>query len=57
MDTFYIITNYQKDPEMTVAHEIREYLKSKGKTCYIAAKRGGRSAGKVPLYGCAARFG
>ena len=35
MDTFYIITNYQKDPEMTVAHEIREYLKSKGKTCYI----------------------
>ena len=35
MDTFYIITNYQKDPEMTVAHEIREYLESKGKTCYI----------------------
>ncbi|MEI3173994.1 MAG: NAD(+)/NADH kinase [Lachnospiraceae bacterium] len=38
MDTFYIITNYQKDPEMTVAHEIREYLKSKGKTCYIQQK-------------------
>ena len=35
MDTFYIITNYQKDPEMTVAHEIREYLESKGKMCYI----------------------
>ena len=35
MDTFYIITNYQKDPEMTVAHEIREYLESKGKTCYV----------------------
>ena len=38
MDTFYIITNYQKDPEMTVAHEIRDYLKSKGKTCYIQQK-------------------
>lgn len=38
MDTFYIITNYQKDPEMTVAHEIWEYLKSKGKTCYIQQK-------------------
>ena len=38
MDTFYIITNYQKDPEMTVAHEIREYLKLKGKTCYIQQK-------------------
>ena len=38
MDTFYIITNYQKDPEMTVAHEIREYLKSKVKTCYIQQK-------------------
>lgn len=38
MDTFYIITNYQKDPEMTVAHEIREYLESKGKTCYIQQK-------------------
>lgn len=38
MDTFYIITNYQKDPEMTVAHAIREYLKSKGKTCYIQQK-------------------
>lgn len=38
MDIFYIITNYQKDPEMTVAHEIREYLKSKGKTCYIQQK-------------------
>ena len=38
MDTFYIITNYQKDPEMTVAHEIREYLKSKGKTGYIQQK-------------------
>ena len=38
MDTFYIITNYQKDPEMTVAHEIREYLKSKRKTCYIQQK-------------------
>ena len=38
MDTLYIITNYQKDPEMTVAHEIRDYLKSKGKTCYIQQK-------------------
>ena len=38
MDTFYIITTYQKDPEMTVAPEIREYIKSKGKTCYIQQK-------------------
>ncbi len=35
MNTFYIITNYQKDPEMNTAHEIQEYLESRGKTCYI----------------------
>lgn len=38
MDTFYIVTNYQKDPEMNTAHEIQEYLSSKGKTCYIQQK-------------------
>lgn len=38
MDTFYIVTNYQKDPEMNTAHEIQDYLRSKGKTCYIQQK-------------------
>lgn len=35
MDHFYIITNYQKDPEGRTALAIREYLEKKGKTCYI----------------------
>lgn len=35
MDKFYIITNYQKDPEGHTAHAIRRYLEEQGKTCYI----------------------
>lgn len=35
MDTFYIITNYQKDPELETARAIRQYLEKRGKTCYI----------------------
>lgn len=35
MNTFYIITNYQKDPKLQTAAFIREYLEKKGKTCYI----------------------
>lgn len=35
MDKFYVITNYQKDPEFKTAGYIKEYLESRGKTCYI----------------------
>lgn len=35
MNAFYVITNYQKDPEFQTAGMIREYLESKGKRCYI----------------------
>ncbi len=35
MNTFYVITNYQKDPEFQTAGMIREYLEGKGKKCYI----------------------
>ncbi len=35
MDTFYVITNYQKDPEFKTAGCIKEYLESKGKKCCI----------------------
>ncbi|MFR8548577.1 MAG: NAD(+)/NADH kinase [Lachnospiraceae bacterium] len=35
MNTFYVITNYQKDPEFETAGRIKEYLESKGKVCSI----------------------
>lgn len=35
MNTFYIITNYQKDPKFETAGFIKEYLEQKGKRCYI----------------------
>lgn len=35
MDTFYVITNYQKDPEFRTADMIRSYLEEKGKKCYV----------------------
>lgn len=35
MNTFYVITNYQKDPEFQTSGMIREYLESRGKKCYI----------------------
>ncbi|MDO4324036.1 MAG: NAD(+)/NADH kinase [Lachnospiraceae bacterium] len=39
MDIFYVITNYQKDPEFKTAGYIKEYLEAKGKTCYIQPRR------------------
>ena len=49
MNTFYVITNYQKDPEFRTAGRIREYLESEGKTCYIqqreTEKNGGAACG------------
>lgn len=38
MDTFYIITNYQKDPKFETAGFIKKYLEEKGKKCYIHPK-------------------
>ena len=38
MDTFYVITNYLKDPELETAGYIKEYLEQKGKKCYIQQK-------------------
>ena len=35
MNTFYVITNYQKDPEFKTANLIRDYLAGRGKKCYI----------------------
>lgn len=35
MNTFYVITNYQKDPEFQTAGMIRDYLESKGRKCCI----------------------
>lgn len=35
MNTFYVITNYQKDPEFKTADMIRSYLESRGKKCYV----------------------
>ena len=35
MNKFYVITNCLKDPECRTAGYIKEYLESRGKTCYI----------------------
>lgn len=35
MNTFYIITNHQKDENLEMTRQIQEYLEKHGKTCYI----------------------
>jgi NAD+ kinase len=45
MDTFYVVTNYQKDPEFRTAGYIREYLEAKRKTCYVQQKEMGSRIG------------
>ena len=35
MNTFYIITNHQKDEKLEVTKQIQKYLEENGKTCYI----------------------
>ena len=45
MDTFYIITNYQKDPDLETAQAIQQYLEKKGKTCYIQSNEAGDNGG------------
>lgn len=35
METFFVITNRQKDPEFETADFIQEYLERCGKTCYV----------------------
>lgn len=43
MNIFYVITNYQKDPEMKTAEFIKNYLEQKGRKCYIQRRDfGGR---------------
>lgn len=57
MNTFYVITNYQKDPELKTAGLIKQYLEEKGKKCYIQQCGEGRpseqykftDARKVPV--------
>lgn len=46
MDTFYIITNYQKDPELETAESIRLYLEKKGKRCYVQTHEDGLQPGQ-----------
>lgn len=40
MDGFYIITNKLKDPDFAVTNEIRHYIESSGKKCYVSEKDG-----------------
>ena len=35
MNSFYIITNHQKDEKLEVTRQIQNYLEKHGKTCYI----------------------
>ena len=39
MDTFYIITNHQKDEKLEMTRKIQEYLEEHGKTCCIQSER------------------
>ena len=47
MNSFYIITNHQKDENLEVTRKIQEYLEKNGKTCYIqcVAKEGTEDEG------------
>lgn len=45
MDTFYVISNYQKDPQLQTAGYIRSYLESKGKVCIVQQKEEGTPSG------------
>ena len=38
MDCFYIITNKLKDPDFAITNEIKRYIESKGKICYLSEK-------------------
>ncbi|HIX63231.1 MAG TPA: NAD(+)/NADH kinase [Candidatus Mediterraneibacter colneyensis] len=38
MDCFYIIPNKLKDKDYTITNEIRDYIESKGKVCYVSEK-------------------
>ena len=40
MDIFYIITNRLKDKDYSITNEIRAYIESRGKKCYISEKDG-----------------
>lgn len=46
LETFYVITNYQKDPEFKTAGFIRKYLEEKGRKCYIQKKEAGEASGQ-----------
>ncbi len=46
INTFYVITNYQKDPEFETAGFIRKYLEEKGKKCYIQQKEASGASGQ-----------
>lgn len=38
MNVFFVLTNYQKDPEFKTAEFIKKYLEEKGKKCYVQRK-------------------
>ncbi len=40
MDCFYIITNKLKDKDYKITNEIRQYIQSRGKTCFLSEKDG-----------------
>lgn len=40
MDYFYIITNKLKDKDYKITNEIRQYIESRGKTCFLSEKDG-----------------
>lgn len=46
MNTFYIITNYQKDPKFETATFIKNYLEQKGRRCYIQQKEVSQQIGQ-----------
>lgn len=45
VNTFYVISNDQKDSDLETARFIRDYLESKGKNCYISEREAGIISG------------
>lgn len=46
MNVFYVITNYNKDPQFATAKQIKSYLEEKGGKCYIQQCGAGNSTGE-----------
>ena len=49
MDTFYIITNYQKDPDLETAQAIQQYLEKRVRPATFSQMKQGIMAGHISI--------